>query len=145
MDTDEFRQKLIQFDPADFEGEEYPEFYGLELLLEKIWESGVTNDLIKEMFSVFERYPDEDNVYFWSMMHGIEGIPDYENETLESINRKPSLMSLLMINRIINGGNSVINDVNLMELLSAVAKDESQPGEIIEQASDFLDYQKSKD
>ena len=55
------------------------------------------------LFSIFERFPLSDGYgVFWSILHGLEDIPDCEPALLESLRRQPSLMSLTMARRILN-------------------------------------------
>jgi hypothetical protein len=77
-------------------------------------------------FRLFERFPDEDGYeMFWTILHGIERQPDYEPLVVESVRRFPSQFPILMVNRMLNGGQTHVGPVDLLELLRTVATSES--------------------
>lgn len=70
------------------------------------------------LLRVFERFPDKDGYgIFWSIVHGLESLPDYEEKLLESVQRQPSEFSLLMVNRMLNGGVAKIKGTDLLSIL----------------------------
>lgn len=97
---------------------------------------------IDALLSVFERFPDKDGYgIFWGILHGLEGLPDYEEKLIESVRRQPSEFSLLMINRMLNGGVTEVKGINLLGVLKDVAADERLPDEIRREAQGFVKWQ----
>jgi len=100
---------------------------------------------IDALLRVFERFPNKDAYgIFWSIVHGLESLPDYEEKLVESVRRQPSLFGLLMIERMLNAGITQVRGVNLLSILKDVAADESQMDEIREDAREFVEWQESE-
>lgn len=75
----------------------------LQDTLDSIWDSGKQDSIVAELFSVFENNPDHDGYgVFWSILHGLEGIDEYELQLCESIEIKPSEFNVLMAMRVLN-------------------------------------------
>jgi hypothetical protein len=73
----------------------------LDSLLNELWETGDQENFTSELLKVFERFPEEDGAgVFWSIVHGLERFSAYETELIDSLNRQPSEMGLLMLRRI---------------------------------------------
>ncbi len=76
-----------------------------------------------EMLSVFERYPEEDGYgVMWTIVHGLESLPNYQPELLRSLARQPSELGITMIGRILNAGTTEIGGVSLLQTLHDLAK-----------------------
>ncbi|SHG48088.1 hypothetical protein SAMN04488109_0458 [Chryseolinea serpens] len=109
-------QKIIE-DLNNFEPED-GNWLKADDLLSELWASGNPNQGIGAMFNLFERFPEDNGAgVFWSAMHGIETLPDYETELLRSLNRQPSEMGLNMLIRIVNLGIREINGVSLSNIV----------------------------
>ena len=53
---------------------------------------------IGALLRIFERFPDKDGYgVFWSLLHGLESMPDYEGALVESFMRQPSEFAMLML------------------------------------------------
>lgn len=74
----------------------------LDQLLAELWNAGVTVSDLPKLFSVFERFPDEDGAgVLWSIVHGVEALElDYERPLCESLARQPSFMGKIMLDRL---------------------------------------------
>jgi hypothetical protein len=74
----------------------------LDKLLEELWGAGVSQQALPTLFEIFERFPNDDGAgVFWSIVHGIEALDyDYEAGLRESIERQPSEMAKIMLNRL---------------------------------------------
>lgn len=97
---------------------------------------------VEALLRVFERFPDKDGYgIFWGIVHGLESLPGYEGKLIESVRRRPSEFSLLMVNRMLNGGMTEVEGVNLLGVLRDVAGDERQPEGIRAEARDFVEFQ----
>jgi len=73
----------------------------LDDLLAELWAVGIESDDIPVLFSIFERFPENDGCgVFWSIVHGIESTGfDYGKELKSSIEKVPSEMGLIMWKR----------------------------------------------
>lgn len=74
----------------------------LDELLDELWSEGVTEGSLPILFTVFERFPEEDGAgVLWSIVHGVESLPfDYESALRQSLQRKPSFMGKIMLRRL---------------------------------------------
>lgn len=109
---------LDDFVPAD------DNWLPLDLLLQQLFEHPVSSAGIAAMLRVFERFPTEDGAgVFWTIIHGLESVPDYESLLVESVQRVPSEMGVIMLGRILNSGQGEISGVSISSLLSAVQID----------------------
>ncbi|TDX87291.1 hypothetical protein [Epilithonimonas xixisoli] len=98
---------------------------------------------IPAMFGIFERLNDNhyDSV-LWSVLHAIEGLTDYENELIQSIERKPNEFNLLMVNRILNSGQTVFKDCNYIILLEKLLLDRNLNQNLNEDLKGYLEKHK---
>jgi len=97
---------------------------------------------LETWFRLYERCEEDDawDVY-WSIMHGLEDHPGIEHLVLQSLRRKPARFPVLMMNRLINGGVSCVEGASLLTVLEMVARDESCPAIVRQDATQFLEYQ----
>lgn len=80
----------------------------------------------------------------WGILHGIESIKNNETYLIESVKQSPTEMTILMINRLINGGVNQVNDDVLLQLLKDISENQAVNEEIRNQAGSFLNYQETK-
>jgi hypothetical protein len=96
-------------------------------------------------FRLYERFPVTDAEYaFWTILHQIETQPDWLGLVVASVRRKPSSFSVMMVNRLLNGGIASVGGVDLLDLLREVAADERSPAVVREDAEGYLEYQRSR-
>lgn len=57
---------------------------------------------VPEMFQLMERMPEAELGSPGPLVHTLEGIPGYEGHLADSVRRQPSLLSVWMVNRILN-------------------------------------------
>ncbi len=113
----------------------------LDILIDKACSTKDTN-IIKPLLSLFERYPEHDGYgAFWSIVHGLEGIGNYEVQLANSVLSKPHEMSIMMLNRMINGGINNIEGKPILEILNEVVENELFSNSVREQASHFIEHQ----
>ncbi len=99
---------------------------------------------IDALLRVLERFPTKDGYgIFWSIVHGVETLANYEEKLIESVRRQPSEFSLLMINRMLNARMAEVKGINLVSVLKDVATDERQPEEIRAEARGFVEWHES--
>ena len=97
------------------------------------------------LLNIFERFPDKDgHGLFWSILHVLEELPNYQERLIESVRRKPTEFSLNMVNRILNSGQSQVNDVDLLELLEEIAGDERWSGSMRENTRESIRRQRGR-
>lgn len=96
------------------------DWFDLENFLGELFNTHNPELGLDAMLGIYERYPDEDNDILWGMLHGIEGIENYELKVIESVKRKPSFFGVLMIHRILNANISSVEDINLLNTLKDV-------------------------
>ncbi|MGJ7565618.1 hypothetical protein ACSFBM_17330 [Variovorax sp. GB1R11] len=118
----------IARDIAKFAPTEDGDWRRLDALLVELWQVDGAERAIPEMLSVFERYPEEDgHGVMWSIVHGLEGLPNYEPALLGSLRRQPSDLGIVMVSRMLNAGITEIDGVSLLLTLEEIATTASSP------------------
>lgn len=75
-------------------------------------------DAAHVLLGVFERFPRHDGYeVFWSLLHHVERLPGYASALIASVRRVPNEMGLTMVERLLNGGISMVDGVDLQVLL----------------------------
>ena len=106
-----------EFDPQD--GFWSP----LDELIGQVFASPNPRVYYNAIFNLFERFPSDDgNGVFWSALHGMEAVGDYEELLLQYSRRHPSLMTQTMLRRIFNSGQHRIGKVEIAELIDVQAR-----------------------
>ena len=100
-----------------------------------------------ELIANIEKQP-EPEFTSWSLLHFMEWLDNdnttnYNQQILESLKRKPKVMTLLLANRIINGVPSVYTTL-LLNALKESASNNTLDDYVRKQARDFYDYQMKK-
>lgn len=116
-----------------------------ESLDELIDEACSANDrgVVKPLLGLLERNQDHDGYgVFWSIVHGLEALGGYETELAASVLSKPHEMSVLMLNRMLNGGIQTIDGRPILEILEEIASNAKFPSSIREDANGFVAYQR---
>ncbi|MBU66698.1 MAG: hypothetical protein CL858_14780 [Cupriavidus sp.] len=94
----------------------------LDSLVAELWQAGYPEQAIPQLLSVFERYPEEDGFgVVWTVLHGLESLPNYEPELLRSLARQPSEFGIRMVGRLINAGIREVGGVSLNDTLRELA------------------------
>lgn len=100
----------------------------LDSLLVELWQAGHPEQAIPELLGLFERYPEEDGYgVMWSVLHGLESLPNYEPELLRSLARQPSEFGVRMVGRLLNAGMRDVGDVSLLDTLHGLASTAKSP------------------
>ncbi|MDX2302982.1 MAG: hypothetical protein NW226_09280 [Microscillaceae bacterium] len=100
---------INQFEPQD------GNWLRLDALLNELWETGDEENYTDDLLKVFERFPDEAGI-LWSIVHGVESFSVYETELIDSLNRQPSEMGLLMLRRIKNTGTNTVGGIEIRKI-----------------------------
>jgi hypothetical protein len=113
----------VAADIASFQPTEDGNWLELDALLDELWTTGSPQEAIPAMLRVFERYPEEDGAgVFWSILHGLESLPDYEAQLMVSVRRVPSSFGVTMLGRLLNAGYHQIDEVPIREVLLGLVK-----------------------
>ena len=108
-------EAIAEFSPVD--GMWLP----LETLLEEAFSSSDPKAYYTAIFNLFERFPNEDGAgVFWSALHGMEAVGEYETDLLRHFRRCPSEMTKVMLVRIRNSGQKEIQGVSIDSLIGSI-------------------------
>ena len=132
-------QKLIG-KIENFQPTEDGNWIQLDQYLDELWSKGNPSSLAYEtLFRVFERYPDQDGAgIFWSIVHGLEHLGNYENELFNSLGRQPSDMGLIMLKRLENPGHETINGQPINQLYKKILDHPKTTDEVKSQVAGFI-------
>jgi hypothetical protein len=113
MDRETLARKIAEFEPVD------GEWLELEDLLQEALSMEEPEYFYTAFFNLFERFPKEDGAgVFWTALHGMEHIGNYEKDLLRYFRRFPSLMTNIMLKRMANSGISEVSGVNIERRIS---------------------------
>jgi hypothetical protein len=102
-------------------------------------------DVIPNIFNFIERFPHADHGSPGPLVHFIERFyPKYVEILIESIERKPTLHTLWMLNRILNSSLNQETRKKLMDLLESTSKHTLADVLVKEEAEGFLKHQKQR-
>jgi hypothetical protein len=98
---------------------------------------GPAEAAIPELFIVMERMPAADLGSLGPLVHTLEALKGYEKELIRSVGRCPSLLSVWMINRILN--TDLPSDIrqSYISLLHEAATRPDVPKAVRDHARDF--------
>lgn len=107
---------LEDFDPIESDWER------ADALIEELMASPAPATGAAALLGVFERWPGAltggvGGGCLFSAIHALESLPGYEPHLLQSLRRKPSVLSVMLANRMLNAGEMSIGDVHLVPLL----------------------------
>ena len=131
--VEELLQEIEQFVGSDdFE-------YEMETRMSQIEAEGAGMEIIDKLLQIMERHPLDDFGMPGAMVHFIEKFtPKYEPALVRSIKRRPSLHTIWMLNRCINGSDHKDEYINI---LMEIADREDVEKEIRDSAQEFVDFQ----
>ena|SRR5579859_5613478 len=99
---------------------------------------------IPELFGVMERLPDADLGSPGPLVHTLERLHGYENELVRSVRRQPSLLSVWMVNRILNTNLSENVRQSYMALLNEALGHPNASESVREDVRGFIEFQMRK-
>jgi len=99
---------------------------------------------IPEMFGLMERMPDVELGSPGPLVHTLEAIPGYKSHLANSVRRQPSLLSVWMVNRILNSPVPEKRRDFWMTLLQESADRLDSPEPVRQDACDFIALQKKR-
>jgi hypothetical protein len=125
--------------------EDEHQLQALEESVQQLFSSSYPEPGIDALFGILERFPDKDGYgIFWGILNGLERLSNYQDKLIESIRRRPSEFSLLMVNRILNTGQMNVNGIDLLDLLEEVASSNNWPESIKKTAGEFIEWQRNR-
>ena len=111
----------------------------LDDLVGELFQQSVTAEGITAALRVFERFPTGDGAgVLWSIVHGLESLPDYEPHLVASVRRRPSEPGVIMLHRILKTGQKDAGEVSIHSVLSEVAARPATEPSIRRYAESFL-------
>ena len=123
-------EDLVGSDDFEFESEE---------IIEKLIAEGAGFEIIEKLFLIIERHPLDDFGMPGAMVRYIESFyPEYLSLLIDSVKRAPTMHTVWMLNRCINGKNDT---EMLLSVLKVIANDDAIDKAIKDSAKSFLDYQ----
>ncbi|QDV81028.1 hypothetical protein [Botrimarina mediterranea] len=93
------------------------------------------------VFALFERFPGEDFGNPGPLVHMLEGRGGYENELANSLERKPSVPAVTLVNRILNGELPNVDRAHWMTALHDAATSDTAVAEVKDLAQELLEHQ----
>lgn len=125
---DKVLHEINHFEPVD------DNWLRLDELLAELWQTQRPESGIDAMLNVLERFPQEDGGgVLWSIVHGLESMPEYETNLIVSLQRQPSHLGLIMISRIINTGVNEVGGKAITDILEQVMRHEKLPAALREE------------
>lgn len=101
------------------------------------------NQVIPELFALMERLPDADLGSPGPIVHALERM-NYVPELEASILRRPTLLTIWMVNRILNGQLSAERRTHFLDLLASVENHPSADETTRSEARDFIRLQSTR-
>ncbi|HEX4326236.1 MAG TPA: hypothetical protein VH105_05415 [Burkholderiales bacterium] len=98
---------------------------------------------VKSVLGFMEQHPGWDFGTPGALVHFVEKFhrKGYQELLVQSVGRAPTVHTLWMLNRIINGEQDAERKAAYVELLSRVASDSGNDEEVIAQAREYLEFQ----
>ena len=113
--------------------------YEMDEIMGRIRAEGAGFEIVEDLLHIMEKHPLDDFDMPGAMVHFIEKYdPEYIPLLIQSIKRAPSMHTLWMLNRCINGSDDADEYI---DVLKKVAANESLDEAIRQSAQEFVDYQ----
>ncbi|HPN69579.1 MAG TPA: hypothetical protein PLZ32_08665 [Saprospiraceae bacterium] len=142
MTTKEFIDIINNYTPFDIKDHRTDSNYLYELT-DKLNADKDEVQAIEPIFRLIEKYPTNDFGSPGPLVHFIERfIGQYEQKLLESLDRKPTQLTVWMLNRVINGAKSKTMRLTLIQRLEGIIQNPNADNETRNEALDFLKFQK---
>ncbi len=141
MTTNEFIDIINNYTPLDINDPRTDSNYLYELT-DKLNGDDDEVQAIEPIFRLIEKYPTTDFGSPGPLVHFIEKyIGRYEQELLESLDRRPTQLTVWMLNRVINGTKNKTTRLTLIQKLEDIIQNPNVDDETKNEASDFLKFQ----
>jgi hypothetical protein len=140
MTCEEVITGLRSLEAEHFE-EEVPDY--LHMLMGVLKELPSRERAIPEIFALMERLPDSDLGWPGPLGHALERM-NYTDELVASIRRRPTVLAILMVNRILNTDLPPERRQFYLDLLASVDGHPEANAAAREQARQFIEVQKGR-
>lgn len=138
------RLRALTADDFDYEDPESDGWEQLRLLCDELQERGAVMDCADEMFALMERLDGVDLGSPGPLVHALESTgAAYEPLLQASVERKPSPLSVWMVNRILNADRA--DHQSWLDLLALAADHPLASSQTHADARDFLAHQAAPD
>ena len=101
--------------------------------------------MLPSIFGVMERYPEADLGSPGPLVHEAEAIEGYTKHLAGSVARRPSMLALWMINRVLNATEDEGIRLSWIAALQAVAESSANSEPLRQEAKNFLLHQSGAD
>lgn len=110
------------------------------LLVQRCEQSKVGVNAIEPILRFMENHPDWDYGMPGPFVHVMENFYNagYEDELLKSIERKPIMHTIWMLNRVINGESNETRKQSFLDALASITGNSLADPEVVELAEEFL-------
>ena len=138
---EEIKAGLVALSPSDFDIQRV-EITGparLNQLCNEIEALEVAEPVFEALFSTLERLDGCDLGSPGPIVHALEAMPGYEQFLNISVSRKPTPLTVWMINRAMNGDPA--DDVKWIQLLKQTLTHTKASATVKEEAAEFLEFQ----
>ena len=133
---DEISQISFEYDEAD-NGQMYE-------ICDHIEKLENPREILPHLFSWFEKFSEYDVGSPGPFVHFIEERNDYHEFLLESILRKPTIITLWMVNRLVNGAKNDGDREKWLQVLKDCCANHLADEDIRQSATEYLTYQNTK-
>lgn len=115
-------------DQIDTFNPENGDFTGLEILLEKLVNTGSPATGMINLFNVLERFYEESEPrVFWEIMDELEEMEGFEQELVNSLKRQCSAIGIMELNMIYNSGAMMVGNEKIKDLLNYIKENPNTP------------------
>lgn len=118
--------------------------YRLNEILENFGSVENHERALPSMFALLERFPDADFGSPGSLVHTIESIPGYRELLKESLSRLPTVYTVWMVNRILNGITDGEEWLRWMRVLEKTLAHPMASEGVRENVQHFINYQNER-
>lgn len=141
MTTQNLLDRIYHFVPQEYESDNVNELY---LLTQDLNEAENPGQFVRPIFELIEKYPIMEAGTPFPVVHFLEK-QNYKGALLDSLARKPTPMTVFMLNRILNVTEEELSEYeNLLVLMKEIADNPNVDTNTQKEASDFYDYQMQK-
>ena len=115
--------------------------FALSELLDNLSEVADRHLAIEPMFRLMERFPEADLGSPGPLVHEIEAMQEYAPQLLSSLARRPTLLTVWMVNRVLNATNSEADRLLWLGQLRLAASNPQASPAAQASAREFLKFQ----
>ncbi|HQR42955.1 MAG TPA: hypothetical protein PLX97_09730 [Gemmatales bacterium] len=113
-------------------------------LIDDFYDFDEAEQHLEVWFRLYERFPEVEINSFWHVLHKLEHFEQAEPLTVVSIQRMPSIYTVMILNRLLNARLKAIDGISLLKLLELVTTARHTPPKVRALAEEYVKYQKYK-